>query len=218
MALLAWALAASVLHVRERRRLVLAARARHEVRGPLCTAQLALGGLEPSARVDAIGIELRRAALALDDLGRVPRRARPMPVDVARLLADAAPAWRALADAHGVMLVVEPSPARVVGDPLRVLQACANLVANAIEHGGGRVSVTSSASGGRVRIEIADRGPGLPAPLHELLAAARGRRSLRGHGLAIASAIAERHGGRLTAIPAARGAHLALELPEAPMP
>ena len=73
-ALLIWALTAGVLHVRGRRELVLAARARHEVRGPLCTAQLALDGLEPSARVTAIGMELRRAALALDDLAAPPRR------------------------------------------------------------------------------------------------------------------------------------------------
>ena len=73
--LLIWALTAGVLHARGRRELMLAARARHEVRGPLCTAQLALDGLEPSARVTAIGTELRRAALALDDLGGPPRRA-----------------------------------------------------------------------------------------------------------------------------------------------
>ena len=72
LALLAWALAAQALHLRGRRRLVLAARAGHEVRGPLCTAQLALDGLERSARVEAIGLELRRAALALDDLTGSP--------------------------------------------------------------------------------------------------------------------------------------------------
>jgi signal transduction histidine kinase len=44
----------------------------------------------------------------------------------------------------------------------------------------------------------------------------RGRRSSRGHGLAIAAAVAESHGGRLASLPAARGAHLVLELPEAP--
>jgi signal transduction histidine kinase len=227
LGVLAWALAASALHLRGRRRHVLAARLGHEVRGPLCTAQLALEGLERCARVEAIGLELRRAALALDDLTagrrrstfrRAPHPAGFEPVDLGRLLVVTAEGWRALADAHGVGLAVQPGRAIVAGDPLCLAQALANLVANAIEHGGGRVSVTSSASGGRVRIEVADRGPGLPAPLHELLAAARGRRSLRGHGLAIASAIAKRHGGRLTAIPAARGAHLALELPEAPMP
>ena len=78
------------------------------------------------------------------------------------------------------------------------------------------VRVRSSALEGRVRIEVRDCGPGLPAPVGELVAAARGRRSPRGHGLAIAAAVAERHGGRLGSLPAANGAHLVLELPEAP--
>jgi signal transduction histidine kinase len=36
---------------------------------------------------------------------------------------------------------------------------------------------------------------------------------LRGRGLAIATEIAARHGGRLTAAPSRRGARLVLELP-----
>jgi signal transduction histidine kinase len=216
LALLAWAVAAQVLHLRGRRRLVRVARAGHEVRGPLCVAQLALDGLERSARVDAIGLELRRAALALDDLSGTHRRADVTPVDVARLLSDAAHAWRALAEARGVTLAVEPGDARVLGDRLRLAQACGNLVANAIEHGRGLVHVRSSCADGLVRIEVRDCGPGLPAPVSGLVAAARGRRSPRGHGLAIAAAVAERHGGRLVSLPAARGAHLVLELPEAP--
>ncbi len=130
-----------------------------------------------------------------------------------KLLGEAADAWRALALAHGAVLWVEPERAWVDGDPLRLAQACGNLVANAVEHGGGSVRVSARAAGARVRIEVADLGPGLPAPVPELVAAARGRRSRRGHGLAIAAAIAERHGGRLTSVPAARGAHLVIELP-----
>jgi signal transduction histidine kinase len=216
LAPLVWAVAAQALHLRGRRRLVLAARAGHEVRGPLSAAQLALDGLEPSARVEAIGVELRRAALALDDLSGARRREVVAPVDLAELLSDASQVWQTLATAHGTKLVVDAGPGRVVGDRLRLAQACSNLVANAIEHGGGHVHVASSSAGHRVRIEVRDSGPGLPAPVGDLVAAARGRRSARGHGLAIAAAVAERHGGRLAALPAARGAHLVLELPEAP--
>ena len=87
IALALWALAAGALSLRERRRLVLAARAGHEIRGPLCAARLALHGLERSARVEAIDLELRRAALALDDLAALGRgrRARLAIDDLAAL-------------------------------------------------------------------------------------------------------------------------------------
>lgn len=213
---LLWAAALALLHAEGRRRSVLAARADHDVRGPLCTARLALEGLEPCARVAAIDLELRRAALALDDLGAARRGRRAAvsrePVDLGRLLAAAAPAWEALARHFGAAITVA-GDARVAGDPLRLAHACANLVVNAIEHGGGRVDVRVTAEGGRAGVHVRDSGNGLPAPLPGLLAAARDRRTARGHGLAIAAGIAARHGGRLLEVPAPSGAHLLLDLP-----
>jgi signal transduction histidine kinase len=213
---LAWVLVVSALHARGRRRVVLAARAQHEVRGPLAVARLALGDLERTARVEAIDLELRRAALALDDLAGASCGRRREVVDLGRLIADLAPAWRALAEQHGGKVVVDPARARVSGDALRLAQACGNLVANAVEHGGGLVHVRVLPAGRHVRVEVADDGPGLPAPVTALVAAARGRRSHRGHGLAIAAAIARRHGGRLTTAPSERGARVVLELPVLP--
>jgi signal transduction histidine kinase len=86
-------------------------------------------------------------------------------------------------------------------------------VANAIEHGHGPVEVRGRASGKRVRIEVIDCGPGLPAPVAELARLARAGRGRRGRGLAIAAEIAARHGGRLSAAPSAQGGRVALELP-----
>ena len=206
-------------HLRHRRCLTLVAQAGHELRGPLFAARLGLDGLESTARVAAIDLELRRAALALDDLAEAPRgrRAgqRSAPFDLAALLGEAADAWLALAESRGVVLLIEPPAGRVVvhGDRLRLAQAWGNLVANAIEHGGGAVGVRVRVADGRVRLEVTDAGPGLPAPVADLVVAARGRRSRRGHGLALAAGIAERHGGRLTAAPSPRGARLVLELP-----
>jgi signal transduction histidine kinase len=222
--LAAGGLAAAALLQRElARRAELVTRACHEVRGPLQAARLGLHLLGAAARagatVGAVDLELRRAALALEDLhaarvgGRV--RDRRDTVEVGSLVRDAAAAWRPAATAAGVALRLDApaNGALVHGDRLRLAQACGNLLANAIEHGGTRVQVRARADAGRVRIEVRDDGPGLPAPVADLAARARGGRGRRGRGLAIAADIAARHGGRLSAAPAARGACLALELP-----
>ena len=60
-----------------------------------------------------------------------------------------------------------------------------------------------------------DEGPGLPAPVAELVRLPRAGRGRRGRGLAIAAEIAARHGGRLAAAPAAGGGRVVLELPAA---
>jgi signal transduction histidine kinase len=221
-------LAAAALALELRRRAELAGRAAHELRGPLCAARLGLDRLREAdgsaALVAAIDLELERAALAVDDLaearrGRLPvLRARR--VDLGALLHEAGEGWRALAAARGVALHVEPvrRPLVVGADSLRLAQACGNLVANAIEHGAGPVHVRARRWAGTVRIEVTDAGPGLPAPLTDLVAAAGARSARRGHWLAITAAIAQRHGGRLTAAPAPRGARLVIELPQSTAP
>jgi DNA-binding response OmpR family regulator/two-component sensor histidine kinase len=231
-AALGWLLAllglglAGVLQLELRRRRELVARACHELRGPLTAAHLALyagarHGDGPPPRLAAIEHELKRAAVALDDLAaaRRGRRAsdRDEPVDVGDLLAYQATTWRVVASVFGARLeLVESqsgSGAIVRGDRVRLAQAVGNLVANALEHGAGRVELLARAHGDRVRIEVADEGPGLPAPVRDLTRRPRAGRGRRGRGLAIAADIADRHGGRLVAAPSARGARLALELP-----
>jgi signal transduction histidine kinase len=118
-----------------------------------------------------------------------------------------------------------------------------NLIANAVEHGGGAIEVHGHGDRTRARVEVTDTGPGLPAPVAELARVARGGRGWRGRqgrrgpqawrgwqgwrgrrgwrgpqggrgrGLAIAAAIAADQGGRLSAAPSMRGARLVLELP-----
>jgi signal transduction histidine kinase len=212
------------------RRMELVARACHELRGPLTAAQLALRlaahgsptGAPSSPRrgpLAAVDLELGRAGLALADLDAAQRGARAgghvESFALAPLLADAVAAKRPSAWAERVKLRLEPPPASVVlrGDRLRLAQACGNLLANAIEHGGGEVVLRARASRHTVRIEVLDEGPGLPAPVPELIRRARGGRGLRGRGLAIAEEAAARYGGRLASAPSERGARLVLELP-----
>jgi signal transduction histidine kinase len=214
------------------RHLEAVARASHELRGPLTAVRL---GLELSARarppsphrLRAIELELGRAALALDDLtglrsrGVDPASRAPaiggLAVDLAALVRDSVEAWRPLAEARGVALRVNgvEGEARVSGHRLRLAQAVGNLIDNAVEHGGGEVEVSLRRESEALRLEIRDGGPGLPAPVHELVRRGYRRRRPRGHGLAIVSRIAAAHGGRLAAAPSHRGARLVLELPAA---
>ena len=221
------ALGAGMLADRElARRMELVARAAHELRGPLTAARLGLhlvarGRGAPADRLAAIDLELRRAGLALDDLhaARAGSRARDrietVPVD--EVLRDAVAVWRPVARARGRDLRLDwhLADTAVRGDRLRLAQACGNLLANAIEHGQGPVRVRGRAAGARVRIEVIDDGPGLPAPVAVIARRPRAGQGHRGRGLAIAAEIAARHGGRLAAAPVASGGRVVLELPVA---
>lgn len=208
--------------LRHRRELV--ARACHELRNPLAAARLLLATMArreeaPSARLAALDVELRRAGMALDDLaaarsGRTVAR-RDEPVEVGELVEELLASWHVVARAFGSDLRVGATPAgvRVRGDRVRLAQALSNLVANALEHGAGPVHLAVQRRPGAVRVEVADRGPGLPAPVGDLTRRRRAGRGRRGRGLAIADQIARSHGGRISTAPTDVGARVALELP-----
>jgi signal transduction histidine kinase len=206
------------------------ARSCHELRGPLTAARLGLAlgaraGALSAERLRAVDLELGRAALAIDDLAGLGRRRtrgwggaaiRPaVEFDLCELLEDSVEAWRADAFARGAELTLECSsaPLIVAGDRLRIAQATGNLIANALEHGGGAVVVQARDTGGVARVEFSDSGPGLPAPVAVLARKRRRGRGERGRGLAIALAVVVAHGGRLAAAPSVAGARLVLELP-----
>lgn len=206
------------------------ARACHEVRGSLTAARVGLewGSVQaPHSRLRAIEFELDRAAAALDDLQhvdvRMGHRAADL-VDVRTWLVDSIDAFRPLAKPCGIDLCLDRSGplGQVLGRRARLAQASDNLIANAIEHGGPPIRVRGQVEEGRVRIEVADGGPGLSAEVVRSLDDGGRRRwrgrwhqgnGRRGRGLTIARDVALEHGGRLTALPSADGARLMLELP-----
>lgn len=206
------------------------ARASHELRGPLQAAML---GLSVVARPDvapdratrtrlvAVERELLRATLALTDLeaahGRASADERVEDVDVTALLASQVEAWRASAQRDGRALRLAAGPGRLLvrADARRIAQATGNLIANALEHGAGTVTVRAQEHGGRVRIEVADEGRGLPTSVQHLVSRRRRPQDPRGRGLLIAAEIAERHGGRLATVPARHGCRIVFELPRA---
>lgn len=206
---------------RERRLRRACAVAEHELRGPLGAVRLgvemALGrGQLCGAELRAVAGELARAECALGDLsvardGRRPGLASST-VELSALLADSVLAWRPVADRAGVELRWEGGGGRVHADAARLAQAAGNLIANAIEHGGGRVRVSADGDGSRARVRVKDGGDGLPA---DAIAHAARRSRLaeaHGHGLAVAAAAARLHGGRLSS----EGGDAVLELPALP--
>jgi two-component system sensor histidine kinase MtrB len=117
--------------------------------------------------------------------------------------------------------VVAPGGILLRVDRRRLDVIVANLVGNALRHGAPPVRVVVSESGERVRIEVTDRGPGLPAHVVPRVFdrfykadAARTRTPGSGLGLAIALENARLHGGELTAGNAGGGgARFVLSLP-----
>jgi two-component system OmpR family sensor kinase len=145
-------------------------------------------------------------------------------VGVAELLADLRERFSARADAEGRALVIEPADGlSVEGDRLRLEQALTNLVENAIEHGGGEITLRASEAEGEVAIHVEDRGPGF-AP--EFIGRAFERFSQSdpsrrgdgtGLGLAIVEAIARAHRGSAHAANRKdAGADVWIELPADP--
>ena len=91
-------------------------------------------------------------------------------------------------------------------DPARVEQAVLALVDNAIKYGpeGQRISLSSNSLKGELRVEVGDRGPGIPETelphVFERFYRLDGvEEPGNGLGLSIAQTIAEAHGGRIDA-------------------
>ena len=115
----------------------------------------------------------------------------------------------------------------MLGEADSLRRAVANLLANAIKHGGEDNAVTVSVQGfpGEVSISVSDRGPGIPASEvpHLFEAFYRGRRARErqvqgsGLGLSLVQQIAREHGGRVEVATRPGGREpLLIVLPEAP--
>ena len=193
----------------------------HELKSPLAAirgaAELLEGPLPEADRarfVASIGAQSRRMAglvdrmLALAALEHREALDAPAPVDLAALARTVLEDAAARAQARGVTLHlhVAPSLPPLAGDALLLRQLLANLIDNAIDFSpaGGVVEVRLQARPDGQRIEVGDRGPGIPdfalARVFERFYALPrpdgGARS-SGLGLNFAAEIAKLHGGRV---------------------
>jgi signal transduction histidine kinase/ActR/RegA family two-component response regulator len=134
--------------------------------------------------------------------------------DAAETLRDVAAGHRALAAAKGLELAIhvdealEAGTGAAVGDPARVRQILSNLIVNAVKYTvRGRIEVRAERLGERrLRIEIADTGPGLTPeelaraflPFKRITRTGAGV-SGAGLGLSLARRLAELMGGEVSA-------------------
>ncbi|MGN9811259.1 ATP-binding protein [Micromonospora sp. BQ11] len=182
--------------------------------------QLPTGARRPAELLVTDVVRLRRLVEDLMEISRLDAGREVVtvaPVDVTALL-------RGLARQRGwVDRVTVTGPSTTLStDPRRLERILANLVANAVEHGGGEAHVAVTTTGRGVVVEVGDEGPGIPADhlprifdrFHKVDPARSGRGS--GLGLAIAWENARLLGARLgvRSAPGA-GTCFTLELPTA---
>lgn len=207
------ALAGGITTFREGRRRGALNEAMHELRRPLQVLALALPDRLPDDT--AVDSSLRLASAALDRLDREVNgsdaTARTELISPRPLLEEAVLRWQARAVRSGGCLALSwgAGEAAVVVDPIGFANALDNLISNAIEHGGGPVTVAAWVAGLSLSVAVHDCGAGGEGRLPP-----RPRRSGRhGHGLRLVARFAGDHGGRFDFRRGDAGAVATIRLP-----
>jgi two-component system phosphate regulon sensor histidine kinase PhoR len=193
----------------------------HELRTPM-TAVLGAAmtllrediELEPERRrqlLEMIGSQGRRLTQITEDVLLASRLDRGdlhferEPVDVGELARRAVETMREQAPESVTLRAAPNGDATVVGDPDRIEQVLVNLIDNAVKYSpdGGDVTVSAVSDEGRVRVEVADEGLGIPPAEHDSVFEKfyRGREagvpSGTGLGLYICRELVRRMGGTI---------------------
>ncbi|MGH2934202.1 MAG: sensor histidine kinase [Gaiellaceae bacterium] len=210
--------------------------ASHELRSPLSLlrAEVELALEQPPNATTlrdalrSIGEEADRLSNLAEDLlllarldeKRLPLREEHLPVN--DLLTDVASRFARRASESGRAIHIDAAPIEIYGDRLRLEQALANLLQNALRHGDGDVTLAAADSGDTVSFHVTDQGGGFP-PAFLPRAFARFTRADEartgpgtGLGLAVVAEIAAAHGGTAAAANLATGgADVSLCIPHA---
>jgi two-component system sensor histidine kinase KdpD len=187
----------------------------HDLRTPLTSiiaSGAALGSATPtveeraelSAAIVAEGERLSRLVENLLDMSRLEAgKAEPHrePVDLAEVLDGAR---EAIAQPEAVRLAVDRDLPLVAADAAQLERAFANLLENAVRHGGGKpVLVKSRLVGDKITVRVVDQGPGIPESEWRRIfepfqhGEAAGVQGGAGLGLAIARGFVEANGGEI---------------------
>ena len=208
----------------------------HDLRSPVSrlrsAAFAAAEASDPKEQEELLGSVIRQADALMRILTAVLEISRSEALtgrkqfnwfDVGELAAELSEMYDPLAEERGANLQFD-RPARPVplfGHRQLLAQAVSNLVENAIRYGsaGGEIRVRVHPGERKIRVEVADRGPGIPAERRDEARRRFGRldssRSDEGAGLglALAEAIAHLHEGSLKLEDNDPGLLTVLELP-----
>jgi signal transduction histidine kinase len=223
----------------DRQRRDLVANVSHELRTPITALQATLENLQDGViqgspevlatmhgHVDRLG----RVVADLLELSRLEAGESPLKlesVSVVDLLDDAADDARGHHEGARIDVTVDPPDLVAVMDPMRIGQVLGNFLDNAFRHGGTRAWVSASREGDRVRLEVADDGPGIPPDervrvferFYRVDQARRATGSGFGLGLAIVGWIVALHGGDVCAeANEPRGCRMVVHLQDPPPP
>jgi signal transduction histidine kinase len=205
----------------------------HDLRGPLTRLvnQLEMLASEDQPRREGLEQCARQAEALLGTFNALLRIARVESgvyrsafarLDVTEIVRDVCELYQAAAEEHQISLKCHTEPdVSAFGDRELLAQALTNLLDNAMKYApaGGRIDVRLSRIGDRLRISVADSGPGIPPEDRErvLERFARLDRSRsqpgNGLGLALVKAVAEQHNGHLSLADNRPGLIVSLELP-----
>jgi signal transduction histidine kinase len=215
----------------------------HELRTPLTSIRGSLGllaggvlGERPEQAERMLGIaianvdrldrlvndilDLERIESGRLDFERSPQRARDLFGQTQQVVG-------AVAAERGITFRVDAADEAVLGDHDRLVQALTNLASNAVKFSpdGAEIALRACAREDEVRLEVCDRGRGIPAEHLERIferfeqvdASDAREKGGTGLGLAIARSIAEQHGGRIWAeSEPGEGATFVIALPRLP--
>lgn len=187
----------------------LLANASHELRSPLTRIRMGLELMGPSAS-SAFKDEISRNIAELDQLideillaSRLDAKEADLgtieSVDLTGLAAEECARTDATLDVQ-----TSGEALQVQGVAKLLRRAVRNLLENARRHGAGEVSVSLQRRGAMAVVRVCDRGPGVPAHLHERifepfyrLPGASEHAGGVGLGLALVKSITSRHGGQV---------------------
>ncbi|MEM9471657.1 MAG: HAMP domain-containing sensor histidine kinase [Pseudomonadota bacterium] len=164
------------------------------------------------------------ALLRISQIEAADRTSEFARLDLSGIVENLVDGYEAAADEHGALLSVQlrhDDAHPVNGDSSLMTQMLANLLDNALHHGGNpaTVAITTSSDAAHVVLEVADHGPGI-APeerdkvFRRLYRLERSRTTPgNGLGLSLVKAVTELHGGTITLSDNEPGLKVSIRLP-----